>query len=72
MILLDIYPAREEPISGITSDALLSRINSDDKKVLSPTEAVEVLSSKDRGVLLTIGAGDIDRIVPLLKNQFGA
>ena len=67
VILLPIYPAREEPISGITSDALLKKINADDKKLLSPADTVKTLSNRDEGVILTIGAGDIDRIVPQLK-----
>ncbi|NRA12247.1 MAG: UDP-N-acetylmuramate--L-alanine ligase [Crocinitomicaceae bacterium] len=78
VILLPIYPAREEPIAGITSEALLSKITTEDKKLMSPTQAVEYLTSsdriiersKDRPVLLTIGAGDIDRIVPQLITEF--
>ena len=67
VILLPIYPAREEPISGITSEALLEKINVESKAVLSPSEAVEHVASMTEGVILTIGAGDIDRIVAPLK-----
>ena len=83
VILLPIYPAREEPIAGITSKALLSKINIEEKKVMSPAEVVVYITSKKRKnektkglsskkgtVLLTIGAGDIDRIVPQLKSKF--
>jgi UDP-N-acetylmuramate--alanine ligase len=75
VILLPIYPAREEPIAGITSEVLLSKISIEDKKVMSPTEAVQHLKSNhpisgSSTVLLTIGAGDIDRIVPQLKTEF--
>jgi UDP-N-acetylmuramate--alanine ligase len=62
-ILMPIYPAREEPIEGITSDALLEKIMISDKKILTPNEVVSYLSQKTEGVFLTIGAGDIDRIV---------
>jgi len=72
VILLPIYPAREEPLPGITSDALLDKITSTDKKLYSPEEAVKHLKSNNEGVVLTIGAGDIDRIVPMLKNEFVA
>lgn len=67
VILLPIYPAREEPIIGITSDALLDKIVSENKKLLSPDETLMYLSKNKNEVLLTIGAGDIDRIVEPLK-----
>lgn len=67
VILLPIYPAREEPIPGVTSDALLADITVSDKQVLDPQDALNYLSSTNRGVILTIGAGDIDRIVSPLK-----
>ncbi|TNF46062.1 MAG: UDP-N-acetylmuramate--L-alanine ligase, partial [Bacteroidetes bacterium] len=67
-ILMPIYPAREEPISGITSDALLEKINSDNKKILDPQAVIDYLGNRKEGIILTIGAGDIDRIVePLTK-----
>lgn len=73
-ILMPIYPAREEPISGITSDALLEKVTASEKKLMLPNEVISYLSEKTEGVFLTIGAGDIDRIVqPLgqsLKNDY--
>lgn len=79
VILMPIYPAREEPISGVHSEALLEKITAPKKQLLSPTEVVEYFSDRpNRGasgaealpseVILTIGAGDIDRIVEPLKN----
>jgi UDP-N-acetylmuramate--alanine ligase len=68
LILLPIYPAREEPLEGITSEALLSKITIADKKCMSAQETIDYLSSKTEGVFLTIGAGDIDRIVEPLKS----
>lgn len=69
VILLPIYPAREEPIPGVTSDVLLDKISAPLKRLMSPSEATAYLSSIKEGVVLTIGAGDIDRIVePLKKN----
>jgi len=70
VILLPIYPAREEPIDGVTSNALLEKITAYNKKVLSPSETIELLSKRAEGVFLTIGAGDIDRIVEPLKTAW--
>jgi UDP-N-acetylmuramate--alanine ligase len=67
LILLPIYPAREEPMEGITSEALLEMCTLNNKKVLLPNNAVSLLSERTEGVILTIGAGDIDRIVLPLK-----
>ena len=67
VILLPIYPAREEPIEGVTSDRLLEEITTN-KLLLTPTETLEHLKSVKEGVILTIGAGDIDRIVSPLKD----
>lgn len=68
VILLPIYPAREEPIAGVTSDVLLEKISAPSKMLLSPSEALGYVSKTESGVVLTIGAGDIDRIVEPLKN----
>lgn len=62
VILLPIYPAREEPIEGITSEAL-SEMISGKSRVLEPEEALKALLSIKRGVILTVGAGNIDRLV---------
>lgn len=67
VVLMPIYPAREEPISGVTSDALLESVVSDDKKLLDPNGVIDKIGSRREGVVLTIGAGDIDRIVEPLK-----
>lgn len=68
VILLPIYPAREKPIEGITSDQLCQKIILSSKQVLEPMEVVKYLKDRKEGIILTIGAGDIDRIVePLAK-----
>ena len=69
LILLPIYPARELPIEGITSDALLDKIRHENKSVRTPEEAIERAAESDCEVILTIGAGDIDRIVEPLKQR---
>jgi UDP-N-acetylmuramate--alanine ligase len=67
LILLPIYPAREEPMQGITSEWLLSKCKNEKKSIKKPSELLPYLSQYTEGVLLTIGAGDIDRLVPSLN-----
>ena len=67
LILLPIYPARELPIAGVTSAALLEKITLKDKQLLDPQEVIGLLGKRENGVILSIGAGDIDRIVEPLK-----
>ena len=66
VILLDIYPARELPIAGISSAALLDLITTNKSLVLK-TEVVETIKKHKPEVLLTLGAGDIDTLVEPLK-----
>lgn len=68
VILLDIYPARELPIEGVTAAMLLPEINSPKKQVLSKEALLPYLKQQPPEVLVTIGAGDIDRLVePIAK-----
>ncbi len=67
LVLLDIYPARELPIDGITSQALADKINLKNKEVCSLSEAMELIKSKDFDVLVTVGAGNIDTLVKPIK-----
>ena len=67
VILLPIYPAREQPIPGITSEYLLSLIDNPNKRVLSKEELLPYLQTHKPEVLLTIGAGDIDRFVEKIQ-----
>lgn len=62
-ILLPIYPAREKPIEGITSEFLLGKMRNPRKLLLQKEEVVSYVQSHRPDVLLTIGAGDIDRLV---------
>lgn len=70
LILMPIYPAREEPIAGITSDALLEVVQLESKSVLNAQEVISQMQDRTEGVFLTIGAGDIDRIVEPLKRTW--
>ena len=69
ILVMPIYPARELPIAGITSDVLVSKINNPQKKLVEAKNIGEEIAKSNLEVLLTIGAGDIDRIVNLLKEQ---
>ena len=68
LILLDIYPAREEPIEGIDSAALLEKIALKSKETGHKEELLALLKNKEIDILLTIGAGDIDRLVEPINN----
>ena len=68
-ILLPIYPAREKPIEGITSEYLLGKMHNNNALVLSKEELIPHLQSHRPQILLTIGAGDIDRLVPLISTK---
>ncbi|MFN5370571.1 MAG: UDP-N-acetylmuramate--L-alanine ligase [Bacteroidia bacterium] len=72
VILLEIYPARELPIEGITSAALLERIHCSSKQLCTKEELTERISALRPEVLLTLGAGDIDALVQPLKNRLEA
>ena len=67
LILLDIYPAREMPIEGITSEALLNKVPMTDKRVCQKSELIELIDSEKPELLITMGAGDIDRFVEPLE-----
>ena len=70
VILLDIYPARELPIPGITSQYLLDMIQNDHKYLLTTEEVIPFIEQHKPDVLLTMGAGNIDRLVPTIEEKF--
>lgn len=74
IILMDIYPAREKPIEGITSKLIFEKLNHSHKTLLSKEKLIDFLQHKNPEILLTIGAGDIDRLVEpirqMLENRF--
>ena len=63
LILLDIYPAREEPVPGVSSQMILDSVNLQDKILVSRDELMDLLGRRELDVLVTFGAGDIDRFV---------
>lgn len=65
VILCDIYPAREQPIPGVTSKLIYDHLRPGiEKSMCKKEEILDVLSKKDIEVLITLGAGDIDNYVP--------
>ncbi|MBW8200181.1 UDP-N-acetylmuramate--L-alanine ligase [Flagellimonas abyssi] len=69
IILLDIYPAREEPIKGVTSQWLLDKIENPNKKLITKSELLGEVKNCKTGVLVALGAGDIGLEVPKIKKE---
>ena len=67
VILLDIYPARELPMEGITSSWLLSKMKKNHKKLVSKDALIPSILESDAKIIVTIGAGDIGELVPKIK-----
>jgi UDP-N-acetylmuramate--alanine ligase len=67
IILLPIYPARELPIEGITSNWLLKKIEQPNKKCLSKSELLHYVQQQKPSLLVMAGAGDIDTLINPVK-----
>ncbi len=67
-VLLDIYPAREMPMEGITSQWLMNKMTSEDKKLVSKEDLIPTILATDARIIVTIGAGDLGEMVPSIKN----
>lgn len=70
IVLLDIYPAREKPLAGITSEWLLEKIANPEKKVVKKADLLHEIRSQIPEVLVTMGAGDIGLEVEKIKKEF--
>ena len=68
-ILMEIYPARELPIAGITSQMLLDKMKLSDKRICQKEDLLAELANKNLEVLMTMGAGDIDTFIEPIKKQ---
>ena len=66
-VLMEIYPARELPVEGVTSSALLKKITCAEKELMSAEAIPRWVRGQQPELLLTLGAGDIDRLVPQLR-----
>ena len=63
LILLDIYPARELPIPGVTSEIIFKDVTCAEKVLIQRSELMDYLQNEELELVVTIGAGDIDRFV---------
>lgn len=75
LILLDIYPAREEPIPGVSSKIIFDKVSSPEKVLIRKEELMDYLKCEKLDVLVTFGAGNIDRfispITEMLEKRLG-
>jgi UDP-N-acetylmuramate--alanine ligase len=69
VLLLEIYPARELPIEGVTSEWLLSKINNPKKKLISKSDIVSEIKKSKAQIIMTLGAGDIGIEVKHIKEE---
>jgi UDP-N-acetylmuramate--alanine ligase len=67
VILLDIYPARELPMEGVTSDIILNKMSLNNKHILSKEGALQWVKATQHEVIITAGAGDIDTLIQPIK-----
>lgn len=71
VLLIDIYPAREEPIPGVTSKIIFDRIECADKVMISKEDFVKTVKNRNFEILLTAGAGDLNLYLPELCREIG-
>lgn len=69
LILLEIYPAREEPIPGVTSEIIFKDVTAPEKVLLRRDEFMDYMKNEPVELLVTLGAGDIDRFVPEIAHM---
>ena len=67
VVMMPIYPAREKPILGVTSSMVLRKMDTMSKYLCTPDQVLELIPALCPDVVLTLGAGDIDRLVPRLE-----
>lgn len=72
LILLHIYPARELPIEGVSSQVIFDKVNLDNKILISKEELMDTIRKRDFECLITFGAGDIDRFVLPIEEELKA
>jgi UDP-N-acetylmuramate--alanine ligase len=79
LVLLDIYPAREEPIPGVTSQIIFDNVTAPSKIMLKKEELTAWLKEQTlegKEIFMTLGAGDIDRLVSpvgeILKDKYNS
>lgn len=69
LLLMDIYPAREEPIEGVNAEMLLSKMNHANARIVSREEILDAVQKGNFDVVMTLGAGNIDTLVPQIQKM---
>ena len=73
VILLDIYPAREQPIPGVTSEIIFDKITCPKKTLIRKEQLLDTIRENNYDILLTVGAGDVCNYLPeiceIIKNK---
>jgi UDP-N-acetylmuramate--alanine ligase len=72
LILLDIYPARELPIDGVSSEMLLEKCTCKNKILTTKSNLIDILKTQNLDIVLTMGAGDIDQLVKPIKKHLNS
>ena len=70
VILVEIYPAREESIEGVSSEMIFDLITSHQKSICKKTDLIAVLEKKEVELLIVLGAGDIDKEIKKIKKLY--
>ena len=68
IVLIDIYPAREKPIKGVSSKELLNKIHNNKKKLVERVDLTDYIVKSETEVIVVMGAGDISKEVDNIKN----
>lgn len=71
LILLDVYPARELPIDGVSSQLIFDEVSIENKVMCSKSEVIDLLKKGHHEVIVTIGAGDIETLIPEIEQLYG-
>ena len=69
LILLDIYPAREEPIPGVTSEIIFENVTAPEKVIMVKEELMDYLKDEPIDTLISFGAGNIDRFIGPIREM---
>ena len=69
VILMPIYPAREKPIPGVSSGMILRKMKTMNKYLCSADQVPDLVEALCPDIVVTMGAGDIDRLVPVIEQR---
>ncbi len=70
LVLLDIYPAREEPIEGVSSELIFNKVTIRNKTICKKENLLELLKTRKPELIITMGAGDIDGFAEKIKQNY--